>query len=141
MHLLHEDVDKLLALVVRETALPHAEVCKEWLENRPVCGRSFARPKAAWDLQSGSARSFSLSVPKSSVIGRVCIVGQKKGVSPHLSRVWMSERKTRRFGVDAAGGDIERQLALRDTHSADSEITETEDARTVRNDLGDDHAE
>lgn len=91
MHLLHEHVDKLLALVIRETALPHAEVCKGCDQKiYPVCGGAFP-PEADWDLQSGSARSFSLSVPKSSVIGRVCIVGQKWGQPASLEGV--DERK------------------------------------------------
>lgn len=40
------------------------------------------------------------------------------------------DRETSR-GVDSTSGDVEVQLSNRDTHSADTEVTETEDSRSI----------
>lgn len=39
-----------------------------------------------------------------------------------------------RLGVDAAGGDVQAELALRDAHPADAEVSEPEHARAVGDD-------
>jgi hypothetical protein len=42
--------------------------------------------------------------------------------------------KTYSLGVDSTGSNVERELSLRDSHSSDSEVTESENPRTVGND-------
>lgn len=120
MHLAHENVHELLAFVVREAALAQADVER--------VGQKLLVVRAKVDGDGEGLCSGTREAGR----GRSARAGKRKG---QHERERERPRETHRLGVDAARGDIERQLALRNAHAADAEVAETQDARTVRHDL------